>query len=309
MALFFDIDALPKFERTVLTIGTFDGVHRGHKTILEEVAKHAKEVNGESILITFEPHPRKLLFPDQPLKLITPLQQKLELITKAGIQHIVVAPFTREFSQLSAKEYIRDFLVKIFRPHSIVIGYDHHFGHDRTGDIHLLKECANEYGYKVYEIPAQLIDEAAVSSTKIRQALTEGRVTDANHMLGHNYSISGTVTEGNKLGRTIGYPTANIRHSEPEQILPGIGIYAVKVKWQQQVLNGMLSIGHNPTVTDDKSIKIEVNIFDFNENIYGELLEVQFVEWLRNEEKFVSLDALKEQLHKDKIAAQKILHQ
>jgi len=307
MALFFDIEGLPKFEKAVLTIGTFDGVHLGHRTILNEVIKHTKEVNGESIVITFEPHPRKLLFPHQPIKLITPLQQKLDLIIRSGIHNVVVAPFTKEFSQLSAEEYIRDFLVKKFQPHTIVIGYDHHFGHDRKGDIQLLKQYAEEFGYKVYEISAQLIDEAAISSTKIRHALTEGRVADAAGMLGRNYSLSGTVVEGQKLGRTIGYPTANIRHAEPEQILPAIGIYAVKVKWGQNTYKGMLSIGQNPTVTDDKSIKIEVNIFDFNKEIYGDILEIEFVERLRNEEKFDSLDALKEQLHRDKINSLNIL--
>lgn len=300
MALFFDIESLPKFENAVVTIGTFDGVHLGHRTILNEVIKHAKEVKGESIVVTFEPHPRKLLFPNQPIKLITPLQQKLDLIIRGGIHNVVVAPFTREFSQLSADEYIKDFLVKKFRPQSIVIGYDHHFGHDRKGDINLLKEYADRYGYKVYEISAQLIDEAAISSTKIRNALSEGRVTDANHMLGRNYSISGTVVEGKKLGRELGYPTANIRHSEPEQILPAIGIYAVKVRWGQNIYKGMLSIGLNPTVTDDRSIKIEVNIFDFDRNIYGDMIEIEFVQYLRDEQKFDSLDALREQLHKDK---------
>lgn len=307
MALYFDIDSLPRFENAVLTIGTFDGVHLGHRTILNEVVRHTKEVKGESIVITFEPHPRKLLFPDQPIKLITPLQQKLDLIIKAGIHHVVVAPFTKEFSQLSAEQYIRDFLVKKFQPHSIVIGYDHHFGHDRKGDINLLKEQAAEYGYKVFEIPAQLIDEAAVSSTKIRKALAEGRIGDAGHMLGRNYTISGTVIEGNKLGRTIGYPTANIRHSEPEQILPAIGIYAVYAKWQDKSFKGMLSIGHNPTVTDDKSIKTEVNIFDFDKEIYGDMLEIAFIARLRDEQKFDSLDALTEQLHKDKEDSLKIL--
>jgi riboflavin kinase/FMN adenylyltransferase len=307
MALYFDIDSLPRFENAVLTIGTFDGVHLGHRTILNEVVRHTKEVKGESIVITFEPHPRKLLFPDQPIKLITPLQQKLDLIIKAGIHHVVVAPFTKEFSQLSAEQYIRDFLVKKFQPHSIVIGYDHHFGHDRKGDINLLKEQAAEYGYKVFEIPAQLIDEAAVSSTKIRKALAEGRIGDAGHMLGRNYTINGTVIEGNKLGRTIGYPTANIRHSEPEQILPAIGIYAVYAKWQDKSFKGMLSIGHNPTVTDDKSIKTEVNIFDFDKEIYGDMLEIAFIARLRDEQKFDSLDALTEQLHKDKEDSLKIL--
>jgi len=300
MALFFDIESLPKFENAVVTIGTFDGVHLGHRTILNEVIKHAKEVKGESIVVTFEPHPRKLLFPDQPIKLITPLQQKLDLIIRGGIHNVVVAPFTREFSQLSADEYIKDFLVKKFKPQSIVIGYDHHFGHDRKGDINLLKEYAERYGYNVYEISAQLIDEAAISSTKIRNALSEGRVTDANHMLGRSYSISGTVVEGKKLGRELGYPTANIRHSEPDQILPAIGIYAVRVKWGQSTYKGMLSIGLNPTVSDDRSIKIEVNIFDFDRNIYGDMIEIEFVQYLRDEQKFDSLDALREQLHKDK---------
>lgn len=300
MAVYLDIKALPKFHNAVLTIGTFDGVHEGHETILKEVVKHAKEVNGESVLITFEPHPRKLLFPDQPLKLLTPLQQKLQYITEAGIEHIVVAPFTREFANLSAQEYIEHFLVKYFHPHCIIIGYDHRFGHDRKGDINLLKEYEAVYGYHVLEIPAQLIDDAAVSSTKIRKALNEGRMKDAAHMLGRPYSLTGTVIKGAQLGRTIGYPTANIQPDDPEQLIPANGIYAVRVKYKDSDYEGMMSIGYNPTVTDDKSLKLEVNIFDFNEEIYDQQLQISFVAWLRNEEKFDSLDALTEQLHRDK---------
>ena len=179
MAVFFDIQHLPDFKNAVLTIGTFDGVHRGHKAILAEVVNHARQVNGESVLLTFEPHPRKLLFPDQPLGIITPLHQKLRLITESGIEHIIVVPFTREFAGLSAEEYIERFLVGIFHPKSIVIGYDHRFGHDRRGDLKLLEKCEQQGGYELMEIPAQLIDDAAVSSTKIRQAITEGRMEDA----------------------------------------------------------------------------------------------------------------------------------
>lgn len=300
MAVYLDIKELPKFHNPVLTIGTFDGVHEGHETILKEVVKHAKEVNGESILITFEPHPRKLLFPDQPLKLLTPLQQKMEYITGAGIQHVVVVPFTKEFANLSAQEYIENFLVKYFHPSCIIIGYDHRFGHDRKGDINLLKEYEKQYGYELQEIPAQLIDDAAVSSTKIRRALNEGRMQEAAHMLGRPYSIRGTVKRGAQLGRTIGYPTANIEPDDAEQLIPANGIYAVRVKWNNKEYGGMMSIGYNPTVTDDKMLKLEVNIFDFNEEIYGQALEIAFIAWLRDEEKFDSLEALTEQLHRDK---------
>lgn len=307
MGIFSDIRQLPAFHNPVLTIGTFDGVHLGHKAILNEVVKRAGEVNGESILITFEPHPRKLLFPDQPLQLLTSPEQKYQLVTTIGIQHIVVVPFTKEFSNLSAEEYISDFLVARFQPHTIIIGYDHHFGHDRLGNIDLLKKYQEQYGYRLAEIPAQLIDEAAVSSTKIRKALAAGHVKDAAHMLGRYYSLKGTVIHGNHLGRTIGYPTANLQLQYNEQLLPAIGIYAVLVTHNGTTCQGMLSIGYNPTVSDTQTLHIEVNILDFDKEIYGDTLEIAFVSYLRNEEKFASLDALKEQLHKDKEDTRKAL--
>ena len=276
------------------------GVHKGHLAILHEVVKHAKEVGGESVLLTFEPHPRKLLFPDQPLGIITPLHQKLQLITEAGIAHIVVVPFTKEFSNISAQEYIEQFLVTVFHPHSIVIGYDHRFGHDRKGDLKMLEEYADTYGYELIEIPPQLIEDAAVSSTKIRHAITDGRIPDASHMLGRNYSVKGTVMHGNKLGRTLGYPTANLQSQEPEQLIPANGIYAIQATHKNLLYNGMLSIGFNPTVTDKKELRIEANLFDFDKDIYGDTLEIFFVKKLREEQKFDSLEALKEQLHRDK---------
>ena len=307
MAVFFDIQHLPEFKNAVLTIGTFDGVHRGHKAILQQVVNHARQVHGESVLLTFEPHPRKLLFPDQPLGIITPLRQKLKLITDLGIEHIVVVPFTREFASLSAQEYIERFLVGIFNPKSIVIGYDHRFGHDRKGDLKLLEKCEQQGGYELMEIPAQLIDDAAVSSTKIRHAVTEGRMEDASQMLGRNYSFTGTVMHGHKLGRTIGYPTANLKPEDPEQIIPAIGIYAIQALYNGTMYNGMMSIGYNPTVTDTKDIKLEANLFDLGEDLYGEELEISFIKRIRDEQKFDSIEALKQQLHKDKEDVLKII--
>jgi len=307
MSFFYNIKELPVFNNAVLTVGTFDGVHQGHKAILQEVVQHAKEVNGESVLLTFDPHPRKLLFPDQPLGIITPLQQKLQLITDAGIEHVVVIPFTKEFSELSAQEYIENFMVDFFHPHSVVIGYDHRFGHDRKGNIELLREYAPKYNYEVIEIPVQLIDEATVSSTKIRAAISLGSIEEAAHMLGRNYSIAGTVIGGKKLGKTIGYPTANISLNDKDQLIPSIGIYAVRVVWNSHKYDGMLSIGHNPTVSDKKELHIEVNIFDFDAEIYDETIEIEFVSYMRDEEKFDSIEELKKQLGMDKEKALELL--
>lgn len=307
MAVFTDIEHLPEFKNAVLTIGTFDGVHEGHKVILREVVQHAKAMNGESVLLTFEPHPRKLLFPDQPLGIITPLEQKLELITETGIDHIVIVPFTKAFAALSAQEYVAHFMVGKFHPGCIIIGHDHRFGNDRKGDIDMLKQFALLYKYELVEIPAQLIDDAAVSSTKIRNAITSGHVEDAAHMLGRPYTLTGTVMHGDKLGRTIGYPTANLQPSDPEQIIPAIGIYAIQAKHGGQLYNAMLSIGYNPTVTDKKELRIEANIFDFDKEIYGDELTFFFIKRLRDEQKFESLEALKAQLHRDKDATEEAL--
>ena len=307
MAIYHNIDNIPSFENLVLTVGTFDGVHMGHRAILKEVVSHAKNVQGTSVLLTFEPHPRKLLFPDQPLGIITPLNEKLHLISDTGIQHIVVVPFTREFASLSAESYIRDFLVGIFQPHTIIIGYDHRFGNDRKGNIKLLETHSAEYHYELIEIPPQLIDEAAVSSTKIRHAISDGRVADAHQMLGRPFALKGHVIHGNKLGRTLGYPTANLDPLDKDQIVPAVGIYAVKAIHDDITYNGMLSIGYNPTVSDSMDLRIEVNLFDFDKTIYDETLELLFVVKLRDEKKFPSLDALKVQLHVDKLQAQQQL--
>lgn len=303
MAVYTEIGRLQGIERPIVTIGTFDGVHAGHRAILDKVVAYAREVGGESVLLTFEPHPRKVLFPDQPLGIITPLDRKAQLIADAGIEHIAVVPFTRQFAELSAAEYIEQVLVGPLHPHTIIIGYDHHFGHDRTGNIELLRQYAPIYGYEIVEIPAQMIEQAAVSSTKIRKAIASGHITEANAMLGREYVLEGTVVHGKKLGRELGYPTANIRPTDADQVVPGIGIYAVRVSYDGGIYGGMMSIGKNPTVTDTPEIKLEVNIFDLDADIYDETLEISFVKHLRDEQRFASLEALVTQLHADKVAA------
>lgn len=307
MAIYYSAKDIPEFTSVVLTIGTFDGVHSGHSVILDRVRNHAKSIGGESVLITFEPHPRKLIFPDQDIEILTPLDKKLELITKAGIDHVVVVPFTKEFAALSAREYVSGFLVGQFNPAAIIIGYDHHFGHDRKGNIDLLRELQPDFGYDVVEIPAQLIDEATVSSTKVRKAISGGKVEEAAHMLGRNYTLSGKVTKGAQLGRKLGYPTANIVPNHREQIIPENGVYAVRVNYKGDTYIAMLNIGYRPTVSSELTLHVEAHIFDFSQNIYNEQLELEFVTRLRDEQKFASLDELKEQLTKDAANAKKVL--
>lgn len=307
MAIYYNTDELTTFSNAVITIGTFDGVHLGHHTILQQVVSHAKELGGESIVLTFEPHPRKLLFPDQPVKIITPLGEKIKLINNAGIDHVFVVPFTKEFASLSAEAYIKDFLVKYLHPKGIVIGYDHQFGHDRTGDIKLLETLKFESGFDVFEIPAKQIEDAAVSSTKIRNALSSGNINDANEMLGRQYSLRGKVISGAKLGRTIGFPTANIKQLDSEQIIPGNGVYGVKAIVDNTTYNGMMNIGIRPTVSNELSLHIEAHLFDFNQDIYNKEIEIRFSVRLRDEQRFPSLEALKEQLANDAMHARKAL--
>lgn len=307
MAIFYNTDNLPDFKSPVITIGTFDGVHMGHRAILSKVTECAERIGGESILLTFDPHPRKLIFPEQTIHILTPLEEKLKLVTAEGIQHVVVVPFTKEFACLSAHEYVTDFLVKQFNPAAIVIGYDHHFGADRKGNIHLLKEMQQQYGYEVIEISAQLIADAAVSSTKIRKAITAGRVAEAASMLGRGYSLAGKVQQGAQLGRTIGFPTANMVPHDAEQLVPANGVYAVQVILDGVAYNAMLNIGVRPTVSMELSMHIEAHLFDFSGDLYGKDIEIAFVQRLRDEQKFPSLDELKAQLGRDAVAAKNIL--
>jgi riboflavin kinase/FMN adenylyltransferase len=291
-----DIEKLPGFTNAIITIGTFDGVHTGHQQIIELMKTEAAKANGETVIITFHPHPRKIIKAGEaPVLLLNTLEEKIELLGKSGINHLVIVPFTEAFSNQSAEEYIANFLVKTFHPHSIIIGYDHHFGKGRTGNYQLLEEKGIEFNYNVKEIPVHMLQEIAISSTKIRNSLLSGDIETANACLGYSYFFSGKVIEGNKLGRTIGYPTANLQIENEDKLIPGNGVYAVEI----QNLKGMMNIGVRPTV-DGINRVIEVNIFDFDKAIYDEVLTVTLKKHLRSEKKFSGLDELKNQLAKDK---------
>lgn len=293
---------------SIVTIGTFDGVHLGHQKIIKRLIDLKKKEGGETVLFTFDPHPRKVLFPDQTdLKLITTTEEKCRLLEKLGIDHVLVFPFTKVFSQMHATEYISEIIAKGLHTKSLVIGYDHRFGSNREGNIDTLKELSTTYNFKVEEIPAQEINQLNISSTRIRKAIEEGDVETANAFLGHPFFVTGVVVKGKQLGRTIGYPTANIDVADPDKLIPKIGVYAVNVILDSVTYKGMLNVGVNPTTDSDNRIKIEVNIFDFDAEIYGRSLSVEFVKWIRDEKKFANLEELKQALANDKIACTAIL--
>lgn len=304
MKVYTNIGELPAFNKAVVTIGTFDGVHLGHLQIIRQLIKEAAEVHGEPVLITFYPHPKQVVASVQkPLFILNTPEEKYQLLHKAGINNIVVVPFTKEFAEQTADNYIKDFLVEKFHPHTIIIGYDHKFGKNRSGDYHLLENEAEKFGYQVKEIPEHVLQDVTISSTRIREALLSGDIDTANEFLGYHYFFSGTVIEGNKLGRTIGYPTANLQITDIQKLIPANGVYAVEVSVEDSGnYKGMMNIGIRPTV-DGTNRVIEVNIFDFDETIYGKVVKVSLKKRLRSEVKFNGLDALKEQLAKDKVDA------
>ena len=295
-------------KKVFLTVGTFDGIHFGHQKIIESVKQIAKENNGESVMLTFSPHPRLVLFPENNnLKLINTLDEKIERLEKSGIDHLIIYPFTREFSRISALEYVRDFLVKEIKISTLIIGYDHQFGRNREGNFNYLKDLSELYNFKVEEISAQDINDINVSSTKIRRALAEGDIRLANDYLGYEFSIKGEVIEGKRIGHTIGFPTANLYVGDEQKIIPMTGAYAVKAKVDNKEYKAMLNIGTNPTVNSLENISIEVHLLGFDKDIYGKEVTLKFIKRLRPEVKFESLDQLKNQLRLDKNQAEKIL--
>jgi riboflavin kinase/FMN adenylyltransferase len=298
-------DLLPPFRNAVLTIGTFDGVHTGHQQLIAQMKKQAAAVHGETVIITFDPHPRTVINAASGIRLINTMDEKIELLATMGIDCLVVVPFTEQFAQLTPEDYISQFLIRHFKPHTLIIGYDHHFGRGRAGNYELLKQKADIYKYELMEIPAHLLDSISVSSTRIREAIGSGDMETANHLLGYTYFFSGEVKEGDKLGRTIGYPTANLGIAEKTKLIPGDGVYAVDVESSDEPdkrYRAMMNIGFRPTVDGSKRV-IEVNIFDFDRMIYGRTLKVFVKKFLRPEQKFSGLEALQAQLALDKSRA------
>lgn len=307
MKIHLGTEPIKEIKNAVVTSGTFDGVHFGHQKILARLREVADEVNGETVMITYWPHPRMVLKPwDDSLKLLSTFPEKANLLEKYGIDHLVKIPFTKAFSQMSAEEYIKVILHDRLKTNRIIIGYDHRFGKNREGGLPELRAHAEKYDYVVEETPRQDIDEIGVSSTKIRRALETGNVKLANQYLGREYSVTGMVVKGKQLGRTLGYPTANINVKENYKLIPSDGIYAVKVCNKYKKYSGMLNIGHRPTVGGDYKT-IEVHIFDFDEDIYNSEISLEFIDHIRKEVKFDSIEGLKLQLRKDEKAVRDIL--
>ncbi|HTD39368.1 MAG TPA: bifunctional riboflavin kinase/FAD synthetase [Mucilaginibacter sp.] len=300
MKIYHNIDEFVPVKNAVVTIGTFDGVHLGHRKIIERVTQLAKESSGETVILTFFPHPRMIIHPeDQSLKMINTMEEKAHLLEQLGVDHLIITPFSRDFSNQTAEEYIRNILVNKIGTKKIVIGYDHRFGKDRQGGLTELQQLAPIYSYEVVEIPEQDIHDVAISSTRIRQALLGDEIELANEFLGYPFSISGKVNRGDQIGRTIGYPTANILIEETYKLIPGDGIFAVKVWLSDQEHKGMGYIGQRPTI-NGMTRNIEVNIFDFNQDIYSQPIRMEFLHFVRGDIKFTSLEDLTTQLGKDK---------
>lgn len=299
--------AIPDIQNAVVTSGTFDGVHFGHQKILKKIVKTAKELNGKSVVLTFWPHPRFVLFPEEKtLKLLSTFEEKAQLLEEVGIDYLVKVEFTKAFSQLSSETFIQNMLVEKLKTKKLIIGYDHRFGKNRSGSFEYLKENSDRFGFEVEEIPRQDIDDVGVSSTKIRQALFHGEVDQAAEFLGRLYSISGTVVEGKKIGSQLGFPTANISVAEDFKLIPKDGAYAVRVRVNDEWHKAMLNVGIRPTVGGLHRV-IETHLFEFDQKIYNQPVEIQFVKYLRDEKKFDSLEGLKVQLQKDKKSALAVL--
>ncbi|MFT4153569.1 bifunctional riboflavin kinase/FAD synthetase [Parafilimonas sp.] len=313
------INNLPQFKNSVVTIGTFDGVHLGHQQIIKQLKEEAERINGETIIITFHPHPRSVVTAKNPVYLLNTPDEKISLLSSFGIDHLIVVPFDKSFSEQTPDEYVVNFLFEKCRPHTLIIGYDHRFGKNRAGDYHLLERFGKTLGFTVKEIPERLINDITVSSTRIREALLAGEIETANSYLGYKYFFEGMVVDGNKLGRTLGYPTANIIIHDEDKLVPANGIYVAEAEIGEKatvnnersivgspltahrspLLQGMMSIGIRPTV-NGKDRTIEMNIFNFNEDIYGCIMKVFVCQYLRKEEKFNSLEELVNQIDIDK---------
>jgi riboflavin kinase/FMN adenylyltransferase len=308
MKIYHHIDEFTPLKNAVVTIGTFDGVHQGHRQIIAGIKELARQTGGETVILTFFPHPRMIIHPeDQTLKLITTIHERAALLEQLGVDHLIITPFSRDFSNQLPEAYIRDILVNKIGTRKIIIGYDHRFGKDRRGGLADLQQAGPIYGFEVIEIPEQDIDHVAVSSTRIREALLRADIEQANTFLSYPFFITGKVIRGNQIGRQIGYPTANLLVEESYKIIPADGIFASTVAIGGQIYQGMSYIGHRPTI-NGMTRNIEVNIFDFNQDIYNQTVKMNFVHFVRHDVKFSSLEGLKEQLAQDRLDVLRLLN-
>jgi len=302
MRIFEGLENVGQIKNPVVTIGTFDGVHIGHQKIIQKLLLEAKKIGGECVLITFHPHPRLVLFPENHnLQLLQTQKEKLKSLAENGLENIIILPFSKEFSQLSASDFVHKILYKSIGAKKIIIGYDHQFGNDRKGSIDFLIAHSATCNFEVIEIPAEEINEINVSSTKIRTALLDGNINVATSYLNKPFELNGTVVQGKQIGRTIGFPTCNLVISDDTKLIPANGVYAVtiQIEGEETVFKGMMNIGFRPTVSEVQRKSIEVNIFDFEKDLYGTSLKVSLYNRIRTEKKFLNLATLKSQLTKD----------
>ena len=296
-----------QIKSSVITIGTFDGVHVGHQKIIHQLVHTARKNDLQALVLTFFPHPRMVIQNDANIKMINTIDEKAKQLEQLGVDHLVIKEFTKPFSRLTALEYVRDVLVNKLKVKHIIVGYDHHFGRNRTADIKELMEFGVFYDFKVTEIGPQEVDDVAVSSTKIRSAILEGNIPIANNFLGYHFMLTGIVIKGKGLGKTLGFPTANIQIEAVYKLIPKQGVYVVKSQISNAEVFGMMNIGKNPTVSEGNQTKIEVHFFDFSASLYGKVLKIEFLDHLRSEIKFPNVKALKTQLLKDKLNATKLI--
>lgn len=307
MRVYHGIDDFVPAKFPVVTTGTFDGVHLGHMEILNRLKQLAKDNSGETVVVSFYPHPRTVIHPGAEIKLIHTIDEKIDRLEKAGIDHFVIIPFTKEFSRTSSLSFVRDILIKKINAKLLVIGYDHQFGRNREGSFSDLQDFSETYDFKIEQIPVHTFDDINISSTKIRKALAKGDIETANTFLGYEFMITGEVIHGDKRGKSIGFPTANIDINNVNKLVPTNGVYAVEVLIDNKVFGGMLNIGSKPTVSTTNQRSIEVHIFDFSKDIYGKQIQINFKKHIRSEQKFDGLDALSSQLSKDELSARNIL--
>ncbi|WP_114750791.1 bifunctional riboflavin kinase/FAD synthetase [Pleomorphovibrio marinus] len=302
MQIYEDLDEIPHIQHPVVTIGTFDGVHLGHQKILKRLGEIANAINGETVLVTFWPHPRMVLNPEgHNIKLLSSFEEKKALLRQYGVDHLISIRFTKAFSQTSSQSFVEDILIEKIGTQKLVIGYDHRFGRGREGSFEHLKANQDKYGFELEEISRQDIDNNGISSTKTRVALESGDLDTAKAFLGRPYELSGTVIKGKQIGRSLGFPTANIEVANPNKLIPMDGVYVVEVEWEGMLKEGMLNIGNRPTLSGQNKT-VEVHVFEFEGDLYGKQIKVYFHDFLRREKKFDGLDSLKAQLAKDKIS-------